>query len=148
MDICSWFSFYLLFFFWPNRVLSPKRLFLLVPSVFIIPAVFLPLDCPQVSPICLSSCLPPYLCDSWLMTLFQMPCQRFLSVCVCACVCVLARFEKDLASSSDKRMCPVSTALYLQPPFPSYKSQSIPTLCHTAACVRCSSPPYCFVFDP
>lgn len=68
------------------------------------------------SPLCFSSyllCLRLYLCD-WLMTLFQMA--RLLW---CVCVCVLARFEKDLSSSSfsDKEISPVSTAVHLLPLF-------------------------------
>lgn len=52
---------------------------------------------------------------------------------MCVCVCVLARFEKDLSSSSssDKRISPVSTAVYL-PPLSPCTSRLIPTLCCTA----------------
>lgn len=47
-------------------------------------------------------------------------------------MCLLARFKKDLSSSSsDKRISPVSTAVYLPPLFPS-TSRLIPTLCCTA----------------
>lgn len=60
------------------------------------------------SPVC---CLLLYLCD-WLAN------DTLPDGLPTVCVCVLARFEKDLSSSSsDKRISPVSTAVYLLPLF-------------------------------